>query len=60
MKVFNGLAKAIKAWFELDARLYTIESQLKDVRDELKEHERLIMNLYDRIDRLYEIILNKR
>jgi len=60
MKVFNGLAKAIKAWFELDAKLYTIESQLNDIRDELKEHERLILNLYDRIDRLYEIILNKR
>ena len=60
MKVLNGLAKAIKAWFELDARLYTIESQLKDVKDELKEHERLIMKLYDRVDKLYEIILNKR
>jgi len=60
MKVLNGIAKAIATWFKLDAKLYMIESQLNDIRDELKEHERLILQLYDRIDKLYEIILNKR
>jgi len=57
MKIFNGLAKAIKTWFKLEAEFTVIKNQLDSIEKRLDSHEQLILKLYERVDELYSKLI---
>jgi len=57
MKIFNGFINAVKSWFKLEAELAIIKNQLNSIERRLSQHEMLILQLYERIDQLYNKLI---